>query len=333
MNSSSTVSMRWRVSGPLSVQRCLPTRPKRGSSVASSVAVATHLRTPRGPNFALNAGSLRIVLLFGVLFGVEVVQVAEEFVEAVHRRQVLVAIAEVILAELSGGVALSLQHLGKRGRDGLQAQLAAGGTDGGQAAAYRVLAGDERRAARRARWLRIVVAEHHAFTTDAVDVGRAVAHHSGVVEADVGVADVVAEDHEDVGMRRSRDGGAAHESARQGQQPKRAEGQRTDAENRAAHYCDSPSAPNRSNGAGHRGEEYEFTPRPKAQFRSSRDQPAYHHTLVVDCVADIARAGLIRQADQRMPMFCAGTMSCAPYHPSSAHTDALSSARPREECS
>ena len=38
--------------------------------------------------------------------GVEVVQVAEEFVEAVHGGQELVQVAEVVLAELPGGVAL-----------------------------------------------------------------------------------------------------------------------------------------------------------------------------------------------------------------------------------
>ena len=56
-NSSSTVSMRFFVSGPVSSIFCLPTRPKRGSSVASSVSLALHFSTPRGPNLALNAGS------------------------------------------------------------------------------------------------------------------------------------------------------------------------------------------------------------------------------------------------------------------------------------
>ena len=55
-NSSSTVSMRFLVSGPVSSIVCLPTRPKRGSSVGSSVSVALHFSTPRGPNFARNSG-------------------------------------------------------------------------------------------------------------------------------------------------------------------------------------------------------------------------------------------------------------------------------------
>ena len=41
------------------------------------------------------------------------VEVAEELVEAVHRRQELVAVAEMVLAELAGGVALRLEQLGE----------------------------------------------------------------------------------------------------------------------------------------------------------------------------------------------------------------------------
>jgi hypothetical protein len=37
----------------------------------------------------------------GLLLGIEVIEVAEEFVEAVRGRQELVTIAEVVLAELS----------------------------------------------------------------------------------------------------------------------------------------------------------------------------------------------------------------------------------------
>ena len=49
-----------------------------------------------------------------LLLGVEVVQVAEELVEPVHGRQELVAVAEVVLAELAGRVAERLEQL----RDG-----------------------------------------------------------------------------------------------------------------------------------------------------------------------------------------------------------------------
>ena len=48
---------------------------------------------------------LRIVGMRRVFHRVEVIEVAEEFVEAVHGRQELVLVAEMVLAELAGGVA------------------------------------------------------------------------------------------------------------------------------------------------------------------------------------------------------------------------------------
>src|SRR5271157_1464417 len=56
-NSSSAVSMRFLVSGPVSWHTCLPHGPKRGSEGAGlSVGVALHLKTPRGPNIAVKVG-------------------------------------------------------------------------------------------------------------------------------------------------------------------------------------------------------------------------------------------------------------------------------------
>ena len=51
---------------------------------------------------------LRLVL------GIEVVKVAEELIEAVNGRQELVAVAEMVLAELSGHVAKRLEQIGER---------------------------------------------------------------------------------------------------------------------------------------------------------------------------------------------------------------------------
>jgi hypothetical protein len=53
---------------------------------------------------------LRIVGMCRVFHRIEVIQIAEEFVEAVNRRQELVLVAEVILAELAGGIAHRFQH-------------------------------------------------------------------------------------------------------------------------------------------------------------------------------------------------------------------------------
>ena len=196
--SSSIVSIRFLVSAPVSSMVCLPTLPKRGSTVGSSRSVALHLSTPRGPKRSLKRGVLRIVGVLRLFLGVEVIEIAEELVEAVHRRQELVVVAEMVLAELAGGVAERLQRLGDGHVLGLQAEVGAGQADLGKAGAQRRLAGDERRAARRAALLGVIVGEHHAFAGDAVDVRRAIAHHAERIGADVGLSDVVAHDDEDV---------------------------------------------------------------------------------------------------------------------------------------
>jgi hypothetical protein len=51
-------------------------------------------------------GVLRVVVRLRLLLGVEVVEIAEELVEAVDSRQVLVPVAEVIFPELAADVAL-----------------------------------------------------------------------------------------------------------------------------------------------------------------------------------------------------------------------------------
>ena len=147
---------------------------------------------------------LRIVRQFRLFLGVEVVEVAEELIEPVHGRQRLVAIADMVLAELAGGVAEVLEQAADRGIELAHAHRRAGKADLGEAGADAVLAGEERRAARRARLLAVVVEELDALAADAVDVGGLVAHQAVGIGADVRNADVVAEDDEDVGLARRR---------------------------------------------------------------------------------------------------------------------------------
>ena len=59
---------------------------------------------------------LGIVRQLRLFLGVEVVEVAEELIEAVHGRQRFVAVADVVLAELAGGIAEVL-HARRRWRD------------------------------------------------------------------------------------------------------------------------------------------------------------------------------------------------------------------------
>ena len=130
-NSSSQVSIRFFVSGPVSSIRCVPSPFGPGVDHAARPEPLAEVRE-------LLVG--RIVGLLGLLLGVEVVEVAEELVEPVRRRQELVAVAEVVLAELAGRVPLRLE----RGRDrrvlGAQPDVGPGHADLRQPGAVRVLA-------------------------------------------------------------------------------------------------------------------------------------------------------------------------------------------------
>ena len=106
--------------------------PNAGRSVGSSSSVAKHLSTPRGPPACVEVGEVggrRVVGPFGLLLGVEVVEVAVELVEAVHGRQELVEVAEVVLAELARGVTERLEQFGDGGVLGLQTDVDAGHAD------------------------------------------------------------------------------------------------------------------------------------------------------------------------------------------------------------
>jgi hypothetical protein len=143
-------------------------------------------------------GGRRVVGPFGLLLGVEVVEVAVELVEAVHGRQEPVEVAEVVLAELARGVAVRLEELCDRGVFGLQADRCPGEAHLAQPGPVDGLAGDEGGAARGAVLLGVGVGEHHALAGEPVDVRGSVPHDAVAVAAQVRDPDVVAPDHDDV---------------------------------------------------------------------------------------------------------------------------------------
>ena len=79
-----------------------------------------------------------------LLLSVQVVEVAEELIEAVVGGQVLVAVTEVVLAELACRVALGLEHAGDRRVLLAHPFLGAGQTDLGEPGAKHALTHDER---------------------------------------------------------------------------------------------------------------------------------------------------------------------------------------------
>src|SRR5438132_14147490 len=104
----------------------------------------------------------------------------------------LVAVAFVVLAELAGGVALTLEDSGHGHIGFLPAFFGAGQTDFGHASADGHVAANESRAPCRAALLGVIVGEAHAFVGDAINVRRLVAHHATAVVTDVPEADVIA---------------------------------------------------------------------------------------------------------------------------------------------
>ena len=91
------------------------------------------------------------------------IEIAEELVEAVDRGQRFVAVADVVLAELAGGIAEVLEQAADGGIELAHAHRGARETDLGQAGAEAVLAGEKRRAAGGAALLAVVVEEAKAF--------------------------------------------------------------------------------------------------------------------------------------------------------------------------
>ena len=141
---------------------------------------------------------LGVVRQFGLFFGVEVIEIAEKFVKPVHGRQIFIAIAEMVLAELAGGIAERLQQFRDGRVFGMQSDRGAGHANLGETGSDRVLTGDEAGAAGRAALLAVPIGEGRSLLRDAVDIGGVVAHHALAVMADVPIADIVSPNDEDV---------------------------------------------------------------------------------------------------------------------------------------
>ena len=153
--SSSIVSIRFLVSGPVSSIVCVPT----GRSAKLWI-------TPRGPKFLRklgNSGSLGfgIIRQFRLFLGVEVIEIAVELVEAVDGRQNLVLVAKVVLAELAGGVALRLEQFGDGRVFLLQPESAPGNPTLVRPVRKHALAGDEGRTSGGAALLAVIIGENH----------------------------------------------------------------------------------------------------------------------------------------------------------------------------
>ena len=143
---------------------------------------------------------LGVIAQLRLLFRIEVVEVAEKLVKAVHRRQMLIAVTEMVLAELAGAVAERLQQRRDGGVLGAKAQWSPRQPHLAQAGAEHALAADEGGAAGGAALLGVVVNEAATLLSNPVDVGGLVPHQTVAVATEIALADVIAPEDENVGL-------------------------------------------------------------------------------------------------------------------------------------
>ena len=143
---------------------------------------------------------LGVIGQLGFFLGVQMIKVAVELIEAVGAGQEFILVAQVILAELSGRIALGFQQFGDGWILFTEAQIGAGHPYFTQAGTKHTLAGDKGGAAGGTALFGIIVGKNDAFVGDAVDVRRPVTHHPFRISADIGLANVVAPDNDDVGF-------------------------------------------------------------------------------------------------------------------------------------
>ena len=172
----------------------------RGIVAISRLAFQDAARTELGKV----AWVLWIVRQFRLFLGIEVVEIAEELIEAIHRGQRRVSITDMVLAELPGGVAKVLEQAANRGIKLAHAHRRAGKTHLGQAAADAMLASQERGSTGGARLLAIIVKKLDALTSDAIDARGLIAHQAVRIGADVRDADIVTPDDQDVRLAAGR---------------------------------------------------------------------------------------------------------------------------------
>src|SRR5262245_9831808 len=114
----------------------------------------------------------------------------------------LVAIAEVVLAELARRVALRLHDVRDRRHPFGDAMRITRHADRQETGAKRLLTENERRAPGGAALLTVGIREYRAFICDAIDVRGLISHEATRVGADLRDADVVTKNDEDVRLLR-----------------------------------------------------------------------------------------------------------------------------------
>src|SRR4051795_3347012 len=143
-----------------------------------ALAIGETVKHTAGSELLPEFGVFGIVGQLRLFLGVEMVEIAEEFIESMYGWQEFIPIPQMVFAELAGGVAKWLEKFGDCRVFLLQSNRGSGHADLGQARADRVLTGDEARATGSAALLGIIVGEAHSLGGKSVNVGGSVAHHA-----------------------------------------------------------------------------------------------------------------------------------------------------------
>src|SRR5215469_7829554 len=106
------------------------------------------------------------------------VQVTEKLVEPVQGRQVLVEVAQMVLAELPGCIAKLFQHGGQRHGLIRNAHVGSGLTHRRETGAERYLASDEISPTRGADRLGVIISKQHSLGSELVEVRRFAGHNA-----------------------------------------------------------------------------------------------------------------------------------------------------------
>ena len=79
-----------------------------------NLAIGVTANNSTWSEFLVELAILRVMVGFRLFLGIEVIEIAEELVEAMCCRQILVKITKVVLAKLGAGVTQRLEQFGKR---------------------------------------------------------------------------------------------------------------------------------------------------------------------------------------------------------------------------
>ncbi len=166
--------------------------------MSSILPSAVDLSTPRGPNFFLKGRIFRIIFIFRFFFCVQVIQVAEELIKTVCRRQEFIFIAQVILPELTSSISQGFRNSAMVGSSFCNPTSAPGKPTLVNPVRKATLAGNKCRPACGAALLAIIIRKHGSFRGDTVDVRRFKSHHAAVPAAEVPEPDIITEYDEDI---------------------------------------------------------------------------------------------------------------------------------------